>query len=105
VLDHLEKQSTHEIEITFNGVPVKMTQQTLGVWRDNELLQLTDIVANNDVLHLKKQASKPFIFQDVFRYVDIDTKSSGAYSLFRNGEPATFHDPIMYGDELMIEWT
>ena len=48
---------------------------------------------------------KPYIFVDVFSYVDFDlTTTKGNIVLKLNGRPANFTDSIQRGDEIEIYW-
>ncbi|MFE7151875.1 hypothetical protein, partial [Heyndrickxia sporothermodurans] len=59
-----------------------------------------------DEIELKFYKIEPFIFQDIFRYVDISMphNSNGKFELLNNKESVTFYDTISEGDQLEIIW-
>lgn len=104
VLEKLDKNYWTTIDVTFNGSSVTLKQQLLEVSRAKEVLDLEDEVFPEDELIFKELNQRSFIFQDIFRFIDIDlSKIAGNYQIFRNEEPISFHDQIMQGDFLEIK--
>lgn len=59
----------------------------------------------NDQLQLVKKKQQPFIFQDIFRFIEFSTeKTRGNYRLLKNGLTTSFDAEIHHGDQLAIEW-
>ncbi|MBA2873838.1 cell division protein FtsA [Anoxybacillus caldiproteolyticus] len=99
-------QLHYSIPITFHGKPLTLSKRIVEVYKEGQLLDETDVIENGSSLELIEKKREPFIFQDVFNYVQIDIPSSASktFTLLKNGEPVTFYDPIAPGDELQIVW-
>ncbi|MFD1019069.1 pilus assembly protein PilM [Thalassobacillus hwangdonensis] len=105
VLDRLALSFEKEVDVFFDDEPVKMTKQYIQVRRNDELLSIQARIYDGDVLKVDEKKEDPFIFQDIFRYVDIDlTNSSGHFKIYRNDQPSTFFEEINPGDRLGIKW-
>ncbi len=91
-----------KIEVTFNGEPITLKQQQLVIKRNEETLDEDTILHHGDELTIVTNKVRPFIFQDVFRYTDIDLNNVKGYEVLRNGQPANFHEQITDGDKLEI---
>lgn len=101
----LEKDLWKTIVVYFNGEKVELRQQQLLIQKDGLDLKLDTILTSGDSVKCNDKKINPFIFQDVFRYVDIDlTQVKGHFKIHKNDEPATFHDQISHGDHLEIIW-
>jgi len=101
----LEKNYWNTIEVYFNGNKFELQQQQLSIHKDGLELKLDTKLTTNDQIDITNKKVNPFIFQDIFRYVDIDlTKVKGHFKIYKNNEPTTFHDNIVHGDQLKIEW-
>lgn len=93
------------IVVTFNGEPVQLTKQNFKILREEQELTEDSILYSEDELTFVESKLTSFIFQDVFRYVDIDlSQAKGTFQLYKNNEPATFYEPIQHGDELILQW-
>ncbi|PAV30126.1 cell division protein [Virgibacillus profundi] len=105
LLEHLDKKYWDTIRVSYNGKPIVMEQQLLTVKRNDKILDERSTLILNDDLIIEAKQQGPFIFQDVFRYVDIDlTNASGKFKIYKNNQPATFHEILQDGDQLNIEW-
>lgn len=105
LLAELEKSYWKTIEVYFNGEKVKLRQQQLDIYKDGLDLKLSTFLISGDDIQMNDKEPFPFIFQDVFRYVDIDlTTVKGNFAIYKNDKPATFHEHISHGDQLKIEW-
>jgi hypothetical protein len=105
LLKQMNKKYYHELNVTFNSDSVTMKQPQLIIKRKNKVLELDEIIYHNDQITIEDKIIETFIFQDVFRYVDIDlTNANGRFMLTKNNEPTTFYEPIMDGDHLSIVW-
>ena len=92
--------------VSFNGQNILLSKKLTKIIRNGEELNPDDIVFSGDVLSIKKKEAEPFIFQDVFRFVDyqLPREATGGYMLLKNGENSSFHEPIEAGDHLEIKW-
>lgn len=106
LLTHLNEAITKEIKVMFNGKWIVLSQEVKDVYRDEEKLSIDSIIHKHDQLKLKEKKENPFIFQDIFRYVELDlsSKTKKTYVVRKNEEPATFYDQISPGDQLEILW-
>lgn len=103
LLHKLEKQREHSIQVMFNNEPVTLKQPIVTVKRNNDILSDVDEVFANDHLTIEDLELKQFIFQDVFRFIDIDlTQKSGNYEVLCNNERANFNHVIHDGDQLSL---
>ncbi|WP_062354926.1 cell division protein FtsA [Bacillus kwashiorkori] len=99
-------QLEQSIEVFFNGEKVLLKKESTKVYRNGEQLSKEDTVYPGNELEIKQRSVSPFIFQDVFRFVqfELPTKISGTYNILINGQNATFYDPINPGDQLEIKF-
>ena len=105
VFNELDKPYWDTISVQFNGKPLKLKRKKFTVIREGVELKDNSTVFKNDQLIVKEQTLKPFIFQDVFRYVDLDISNiHGSYEIYQNDKPCTFYDKIDHGDQLSIRW-
>lgn len=105
LLTELDKAYWKTIDVSFNGEKIKMKQQQLTIHKDGLEVTPENILRPNEKLEINNKKAKPFIFQDIFRYVDIDLANvKGLFKIYINDEPATFHDNIIHGDRLTITW-
>jgi len=103
--EKLELDPWQAAQIFFSGKPVELKEKRYTLTRDDVELQLDDLLADGDKLALKERGLHSFIFQDVFRHVDLDLSSAnGSFELQVNGEKAGFDTPIVAGDQLDIVW-
>ena len=96
----------NHISVTFNNEPLILTNKSYTIYRNDTLLNNTDILLNGERIHLKYESKSSFIFQDLFRYVEIEFPQDkpGGFHLMRNKQEATFYDEIHDGDQLEIVW-
>lgn len=93
------------INITFNDEVIQLKQPILRILRDGVELHEENIINRLDRVEIKERPLERFIFQDVFRYVDINLNQiSGKFKLYKNGQPTSFDQPIEDGDALAIKW-
>lgn len=103
VLNQREERLSESITITFNGNPITIKQKRLHIVRDNQELNEHTKLRPGDQLEWKKQSIQPFIFQDVFRYVDIDLANvTGDFQLYKNDQKTSFNEIIANGDQLKM---
>ncbi|MFD1038166.1 cell division protein FtsA [Virgibacillus byunsanensis] len=105
LLVQLDKEYYYKVQISFNGEPITMYKQQLTITKNQLELKINTPLEANDHLKIAKRTHEPFIFQDVFRYVDIDLSNvKGNFELYKNKQPTTFFEEVQHGDELEIKW-
>src|SRR5699024_12861103 len=104
LMKKLDKMQTHTIEVTFNGELVEMSKKQIVIYRNEQELSQAEKIHNGDILTAEDTSLSTFIFQDEFRYVDIELANHVTYSLTINDQSASFHDEIHYRDHLSIIW-
>ncbi|MFS0673110.1 cell division protein FtsA [Ornithinibacillus sp. 179-J 7C1 HS] len=105
LLEFMNKKYYHQIKVAFNQQTVTLQQPQLILKRGNQVLEEEDKIYPDDHIMIEDKEIDGFIFQDVFRYVDIDlTGANGKFVLTKNDQPTTFYEPIMNGDRLAIIW-
>lgn len=98
--------SEQEINVFFNNKELTLKKSLRTFTRKGAPLKPTDLIYPGQTIESKETNADPFIFQDVFRYADIDlTNVAGqSFKIFRNDEEATFFEPIHHGDHLTLQW-
>lgn len=96
----------YHINVTFNGQKVKIKKPLTECFRGGKKLNEEDILNYGDQIELHSNKIEPFIFQDIFKYVEVEMPkhSNGKFQLLKNKETITFYDPITEGDQLEIIW-
>lgn len=103
LLQHMDKDYWTSINVTFNKQPIQLKKQNIIITRNQEEMTPDTMLSNNDQLYIQDKQTEPFIFQDIFRYIDLDlTQMSGQFQLYKNNEVTAFHDQIHSGDQLSI---
>ncbi|MFD1171258.1 cell division protein FtsA [Oceanobacillus picturae] len=101
----LGKKAVNTISVYFNGQYIELESPCYSIKRDGETVRPETELKNLDHLSMKAKEAVPFIFQDIFRYIDIDiSKVSGDFKLYINDMPASFDAEIQHGDQLRITW-
>lgn len=105
VMKQIGMQPVSSMNVLFNDERVQLAKEIVEVTHDQTNLSLDTLLDNNASITVKKKQDDPFIFQDVFRYVEIDlTKKTGSFTLQINGQEATFFTPLSEGDHLQLVW-
>lgn len=103
LIDKLKLKPSHRIRVSFNEQPIILEQALYSFYRQGERLTEEALLNPGDELEIKNHDIKDFIFQDVFRYVDLDLSSlTGSYELLRNNQKAGFDDILQDGDKLSL---
>jgi cell division ATPase FtsA len=98
-------ETKHTIVVTYKGKKVILEKMLLEFYRNGVLLGEDDILSIGDHLQLMVRRKEPFIFQDMFRFIDIDKPhGAGSFVLKKNGITSSFYEFIDHGDELDIDW-
>ena len=104
ILQKLELVEYNQIVVSFNDEPITLKQRVVYIKRNGETLTYDDTLHVNDHLHIEHLEQRDFIFQDVFRYVDIDVSSIGGnYRILCNDEHVNFRHVIHEGDRLSLK--
>ncbi|WP_066195039.1 cell division protein FtsA [Gracilibacillus timonensis] len=104
ILVDLEISYLVELKIIYNQRPLTLSQELVKVYRDGEQLRLHEAIRDQDRLQIQQQKQKSFIFQDIFRFISLDlTQATGKVELLRNGNPATFFEPLQPNDQIEIK--
>ncbi len=106
VANSLNLVLTHSIPVTFNGNRITLKKTVTEVYRGDYLLQEKDILKYGEKLRIVHNKIQPFIFQDLFRHVDIDLPkvANSRFILVKNNKEIGFHEEIEPGDDLRIMW-
>ncbi|MFZ3580095.1 hypothetical protein ACOI1D_19445, partial [Virgibacillus sp. DJP39] len=105
LINQTEKKMTESIKIIFNESAIHLQQDLIRVSRNNLQLSETTKLNPGDHLEVKEQTTKAFIFQDVFKYVDIDmAKVTTNFQLYKNNQVTSFDEQIKDGDTLKISF-
>ncbi|QHS23049.1 cell division protein FtsA [Virgibacillus sp. MSP4-1] len=106
LLRKLDLTMHEEIPIIFDSKPILLQKKKREFFKDAEKLQDSSMVTAGDHLTMKEFTPEPFIFQDIFRYIDIDvTNVKGKqFKLYINDQEASFTDQLSPHDEVRIQW-
>lgn len=104
LLKQLDIRMEHTCKIMFNDSPVVLRQPIALLYRNNEQLIMDSLLYQGDQIQLKEEVPKPFIFQDVFRFISLDIYNlDPGFKLYRNDQPTSFDEIIQPGDRLEIK--
>lgn len=97
---------TYSVPITFNGKNIILSKSLAEFYRNEIQLTEADIIASGDHISYVQHKMEPFIFQDLFRHVEIDLpkNTTGGFMLMKNDKESTFFDTVAPGDDLKILW-
>ncbi|MDV2581248.1 cell division protein FtsA [Alkalibacillus haloalkaliphilus] len=106
LLELLEVNLQDSITVIYDGQPVNLSYQLSTITRQDQPLSIDSLIYPNDQIEVKEQHEQQFIFQDLFRFIDIDMNETKGkhFKLYRNGEEVGFTEPIFDGDQLNIKW-
>ncbi|WP_042224048.1 cell division protein FtsA [Oceanobacillus manasiensis] len=101
----LGKELSKTIHVHFNGQFIKMERPCYSIKRNGEQIGPDTELQDQNHIKMEPKIEEAFIFQDIFRYIDIDiSKVSGDFKLYVNERPASFDGEIKDGDQLQITW-
>ncbi|MDQ0221106.1 cell division protein FtsA [Peribacillus cavernae] len=103
----MNAQVNYSIPVTFNGKRILLSKRLIEFYRNDELLDENTLIRNGDILKCVQHKRQPFIFQDIFKFVEIDMPlaSNGRFVLMNNNKETSFDQPVASGDVLKIIWT
>ncbi|PKR79311.1 cell division protein [Halalkalibacillus sediminis] len=106
-LNELNLSLAKKITVFYEGNAITLTKDYLHLSKNGQILKGESLLYPGDQLELEKQMPSPFIFQDLFRYIDLEPEYKKGYrfKLFKNGHEVGFSEEIADNDELSISWT
>jgi cell division protein FtsA len=106
IINELKLDMYEELPIYFDSKKINLKKLKKAVYRDKQQLKTEDIIYNQDTLFISELDPEPFIFQDIFRYVDFDLSNlkGRQFKLFVNGNEAAFTTTLAPNDEVSIRW-
>ncbi|WP_102345255.1 cell division protein FtsA [Bacillus sp. Marseille-P3661] len=109
VKDLLESQGIsmlYQIPIIFNEKQLILQKPALDISRNQEQLNEESLLSIGDQINIIPRKVEPFIFQDIFRHVNISIPrfQTGNFKILRNGEETSFNQKLAPGDKLSIHW-
>jgi cell division protein FtsA len=97
-----------EITISFNDESFSLKKKRLDVFCNdsNQALDEDSPIEAGESVYSQQKNEEPFIFQDIFRFVDIEFPNfnKGNFILLKNDEQTTFQEQVFSGDKLQILW-
>ena len=103
LVDSMNLKVAESIPVFFNGQQFLLKQETIQFFRNDSKLNSEDRLFSGDTLITRGKAVKPFIFQDIFNFAEVEIpQDSGRFTLLKNGECSSFDDILAPGDELKI---
>ncbi|MFZ3589408.1 pilus assembly protein PilM [Bacillus sp. DJP31] len=101
---HLQISLHDSIPIFFRREKILLTRSHVEFVRNGETLQESMKIEHGDSLQTIEKKVEPFIFQDLFRFIDLTIPTTGikGFKLLRNEEAVTFHEPLVTGDKLDV---
>lgn len=104
--ENLQLVLHHSIPVIFNGKKIVLQKRLTEIYRDEQLLQGEDILRHGENLKVVQNKIEAFIFQDLFRHVELDLPNKGKsrFILLRNDKEIGFNEEIQPGDDLKIMW-
>lgn len=106
ICNELKIQQSCSIPVFFEDEKIVLSRKLAEFRREGVVMDDNDKVFAGDSLTLIQQKQEPFIFQDIFRHIDIDIPAQGnnRFTLIKNEQETTFHETIYPGDRLKIHW-
>ncbi|MGM8215645.1 cell division protein FtsA [Bacillaceae bacterium W0354] len=102
----LELPLKKKITVFYQNQPFELEKDQYTFYRNEQLADEHTLIYPNDYIKTKENSDQAFIFQDLFRLIDIDLKETKGkrFKLFKNGVEVGFVEQINDGDELTISW-
>lgn len=106
LLEALNLPQKTSISVFFNDEPLTIEKPVTVIQRNEQELTETDELEPFDQLKSISYEKSPFIFQDIFRKVQIDLapQTNKKLVIRKNGENASFSEPIVSGDKLEVRF-
>jgi cell division protein FtsA len=99
-------QLTYSLPVSFNGKQIILAKPLAEFQRHGEILSHDELILFDDDISFIQHKMEPFIFQDIFRHVEIEmpSQSTGRFILLNNNRETSFDGTLSPGDELTILW-
>ncbi|WP_216828970.1 cell division protein FtsA [Alkalihalobacterium elongatum] len=100
----LKTPTEQSITVQYNGTPVQLIKPFVEIKRNGKPLEGQTPLINGENLTMTVLNTEPFIFQDLFRFVDVNIspQPDERILVLRNDKDASFSEPIYSGDKLEI---
>lgn len=97
---------SQSIPVFYNGKEIELTKRITEFRKNGAVLSEEDYIKDGDSLFYEQRRLQPFIFQDLFSFVEIEKPAEvhGSFQLLRNNLETTFFERIEPGDHLQILW-
>lgn len=104
--DYKQINLVQKMPITFNEKTIYLEKTITHFIKGDLQLGEDDLLFDGDDIIIEQKRVEPFIFQDVFKHVEIDmpANANGRFILMKNDQETTFHEQIAPGDHLQIVW-
>ncbi|MGG0717368.1 cell division protein FtsA [Robertmurraya massiliosenegalensis] len=104
--DKKQLMLSQSIPVYFNGKEIQMTKMVTEFKRNGQILKEKDVIEDGDDITTNQKQLQPFIFQDLFNFVEIEmpSQANGSFQLLKNNVETTFFEHIEPGDSLEIVW-
>jgi cell division protein FtsA len=95
-----------QLTVFFNSERITIFKPCADIWKNGNELRENDILKPGDAIEIKQREPEPFLFQDIFRHVEIEMPQNGQgkFLLLKNKEKTSFNEEITDGDQLEIVW-
>ncbi|MET3682671.1 cell division protein FtsA [Alkalibacillus flavidus] len=106
LIDQLEIQKHATVTVFYHNRPIELGTESNYMTRNGQPIHENELVYPDDIIHIEQSSQQSFIFQDLFRLIDLDLSDMKGkqFKLYRNGNDVGFSEPIQDGDQLSIEW-
>ncbi|WP_240338393.1 cell division protein FtsA [Peribacillus alkalitolerans] len=96
----------YSIPISYNGKKIVLTKSAASVEKSGKKVEEKQTIHSGDRLTVKQKKIEPFIFQDLFRHIDIEMPqtANARFLLLKNNKETSFYEQIEPGDDLRILW-
>ena len=105
MIAHKLNQSLEEkIVVSFQQETLELSKVSREVMLNGVIASASSAVSNGSTLSIVEKDTKPWIYQDIFRYSNwqLPVNFRGQFTILRNGEPSSFDAEIFGGDQLEI---
>ncbi|QAS53915.1 cell division protein FtsA [Halobacillus litoralis] len=103
ILKYNDINCREEIDVFFEDELITLKNIRYEILKNDTTLSEDAYIFPDDFLMTQKIGKQGFIFQDIFKYVDVDLeKVPQPFQLYRNDDEVSFHTAIFSGDHLRI---
>ncbi|MCP1145597.1 cell division protein FtsA [Lysinibacillus endophyticus] len=104
IANKLDTLLEEKIIVTFQNEQLELTKVCREVLVNGAVVQPNTTIQNGATIQIIEKDTKPWIFQDVFRYSNwqLPTNFKGHFTILKNGIASSFDEEIFGGDKLEI---